>query len=239
MKKGMRKNMSKISSKIIKENLLILISVVIVGFNLVIDIIPNLMLDTKMKLITYIFSMILVFIDMKIKCKKFSNKEQYIKRGLTIIFIIYSILISTLLFVDGNYRRFGSNVKIFSKEHFEYYSNLIPFRTIYAFLSRIVEGTINLNAVLTNILGNIIVFAPYGILVPIIFKDKFDNVKNFILLMIGTVFIVECIQFITMNGALDIDDLILNVLGAVIMYGLMKVKIIKQIVYKIIGKELE
>ena len=67
--------MSKISSKIIKENLLILISVVIVGFNLVIDIIPNLMLDTKMKLITYIFSMILVFIDMKIKCKKFSNKE--------------------------------------------------------------------------------------------------------------------------------------------------------------------
>lgn len=67
--------MSKISSKIIKENLLILISVVIVGFNLVIDIIPNLMLDTKMKLITYIFSMILVFFDMKIKCKKFSNKE--------------------------------------------------------------------------------------------------------------------------------------------------------------------
>ena len=48
------------------------------------------------------------------------------------------------------------------------------------------------------------------------------------------VFVVECIQFITKSGTFDVDDIILNVLGAVIVYGISKIKVVKKLVDNII-----
>ncbi len=219
-----------------KKNWVIIISAIIIFCMVCLDLFcTNLMLDIKFKLIVYIFVSALVFIDMKIKNKKETDenqKEKNRKKALIIIFIIYTILIMSLLLFDNSYRRFGmwDNINLFSKEHFEFYSNFIPFKTIYDFVQRTIQGNINTNIVFTNIVGNIVVFAPYGLFIPMIFKDKFSNLKNFTLLMVGIVFIVECVQFITMKGAFDIDDLILNVFGAIIVFGLMKVKKIRMFV---------
>lgn len=51
--------------------------------------------------------------------------------------------------------------------------------------------------------------------------------------MIITVLIVELIQFITFTGQLDVDDIILNTLGAVIVYGLMKTKLAQKLLDKL------
>lgn len=48
--------------------------------------------------------------------------------------------------------------------------------------------------------------------------------------MISIVFAVECVQFITRNGAFDIDDLILNVFGAVVVFGFIKLEGIRKMV---------
>lgn len=225
--------------KKVKSCILLIISGVLVLWSLCIDLTPNLILSTEGKLITYIIAMILVFIDMKIKNRKEENqieKEKKRKRGVTLIFIIYSILLFTLLFLDGNYRRLGfeGEIQLFSKQHFEFYSNIIPCATIFSFFTKYMEHNINLNIVITNLLGNIIAFAPFGIFLPIIFKEKINNVKKFILSMINIVFVVECIQFITKSGTFDVDDIILNVLGAVIVYGISKIKVVKKLVDNII-----
>ena len=140
--------------------------------------------------------------------------------------------------LDGSYRKstFGKNtgITLFSKEHFKYFSNFIPFKTICSFAKRLSEGTINLNIVLTNILGNIIAFSPFGIIIPKISNNKFSDIRKFTLLMIIIVFFVECIQFITFMGTFDVDDFILNVLGAVIMFGFMKIEFINKILEKIL-----
>ena len=52
--------------------------------------------------------------------------------------------------------------------------------------------------------------------------------------MIIIVFIVECIQFITKSGTFDVDDIILNVLGATIMYGITRIKKVKELIEKIL-----
>ena len=213
-----------------------IVAIVLIVFNLYIDLMPNTYMDTKFKVFTYIFPVILFFIKMKMENKRIIDDEQkqnnrqiFLKKAL----IIYSILLSALLLADGNYRRLdygNTNIKLFSKQHFEMYSNFIPFSTIYSFFERSVNGTINNNIVIVNIIGNIIAFSPYGIFIPMIFKEKFSNIKTFLLFMIGIVFIFECIQFITMNGTFDIDDIILNVSGAMIVFGLVKIKKVEKFI---------
>ncbi|MCI8586988.1 MAG: VanZ family protein [Clostridia bacterium] len=222
-----------------KKYILLMIAGLLILFSICIDLAPNLILPIKEKLIIYIIAMLLVYIDMKMKNKREENKieiEKNRKIGITLIFIIYSILLVTLLFFDGNYRRMGfkGQIKIFSKEHFEFYSNIVPFATITSFFTKYIENNINLSIVVINILGNIIAFAPFGIFLPILYKDKINNIKKFILTMIIIVFIVECIQFITKSGTFDVDDIILNVLGATIMYGITRIKKVKELIEKIL-----
>lgn len=219
-----------------RKNLFIIIAGILVICVFGFDLLPNVYLDTGFKIAIYLLACILVFMDMKLKNRKLEKeeeKEQNRKKYVTIIFIIYACFLVSLLLLDSQYRRFGdfqNSIRLFSKEHFEYFSNLIPFRTIYDFLARIGQGTINISIVFTNLIGNLLAFAPFGILIPIIFKEKFSNVRNFTFLMIGIVLVVEFIQFVTMYGAFDVDDLILNVVGAVIVFGLMKVKGVRKFV---------
>ena len=46
--------------------------------------------------------------------------------------------------------------------------------------------------------------------------------------------LVEILQFITYRGSTDIDDIILNTIGASIVYMLMKTKVIKKLLEKVI-----
>ena len=52
--------------------------------------------------------------------------------------------------------------------------------------------------------------------------------------MIIITLIVEVLQFITFRGSTDIDDIILNTLGAVIVYIIMKTRFVKKLLKKVI-----
>jgi glycopeptide antibiotics resistance protein len=90
--------------------------------------------------------------------------------------------------------------------------NLIPFSTIYFFLS----GKVNFLISFYNLAANVALFIPYGILLMITGR-KSSKVK-FILLPFVFITIIECLQYITHRGSLDIDDLILNLIGVFIGY---------------------
>lgn len=88
--------------------------------------------------------------------------------------------------------------------------SMMPFSFVIDFLN----GEASLSNMLKNALGNIAVFIPLGIIVPVFFQ-KF-NVKHVVLCGIIISFIIEIIQYITGLGITDIDDLILNTLGTFI-----------------------
>lgn len=80
-----------------------------------------------------------------------------------------------------------------------------------------------------NLLGNLLLFLPMGVFLPLIFKEKFNKFSKFLVFILVTVILVEVLQFITFLGSLDIDDFILNVIGAMIGF------LIYKICNKIIG----
>lgn len=72
-----------------------------------------------------------------------------------------------------------------------------------------------------------------GFFIPILMGNKIRNWLQFTLLMIIIVFFVELLQFVFNVGVADVDDIVLNTLGALIVYGLMQTKLIQNILKKI------
>ncbi|RKD30123.1 hypothetical protein BET03_05185 [Thermohalobacter berrensis] len=95
------------------------------------------------------------------------------------------------------------------------YSNFIPMKTIFYYL--ISEDNIKISKL--NIGANIIAFIPLGFILPFLIERLKKLSKIFIIAFIISL-IFELIQLITGIGVFDVDDLILNVLGAILGFGI-------------------
>ncbi|WP_270340932.1 MULTISPECIES: VanZ family protein [Bacillus] len=94
--------------------------------------------------------------------------------------------------------------------------NLVPFRSTIRYLTEF--DSYNLDIVLMNTLGNVLIFIPFGFLLPLLFK-QINNVKMASKIFIKFILLIESLQLLTFTGVFDIDDIILNMLGALIGYG--------------------
>lgn len=98
--------------------------------------------------------------------------------------------------------------------------SLVPFRTIRLFLDVLDHPQYRLHAVV-NLFGNIIMFIPLGLLLPKVFP-KLGKLWKTLLTAAAIIIAVETAQLLTLLGTCDIDDLILNLPGTAIGYGLHK-----------------
>lgn len=96
--------------------------------------------------------------------------------------------------------------------------NLIPFRTIVNYIKYS-----NAFSSFINIFGNVLIFLPFGYLVPLLYKE-FKKLKNLIYLSIIFSFSIEVVQFFV-GRSVDIDDLLLNTLGAILGFLIYKRKV--------------
>ncbi len=96
-----------------------------------------------------------------------------------------------------------------------YRYNLMPFVEIRRFWKY--RDQLGNFAVFSNIFGNVIGFLPWGFILPIIFRRMS---RVFLIFLSGFLLslTVEVIQLISKVGCFDVDDLILNTLGAVLGY---------------------
>lgn len=125
-----------------------------------------------------------------------------------IFFVIYILALVYFLFLSEEYGRR-------SMQNQDYHYNLILFREIRRFwVHRRKVGSV---AAFLNIFGNIIGFLPFGFILPVIHR----NLKNFwlvTLLGLALSLIVETLQLVLKVGCFDVDDLLLNTVGAALGY---------------------
>ena len=94
---------------------------------------------------------------------------------------------------------------------FPFRINLIPFVNLFDYDSK--------KDLLLNVIGNTAMFIPSGIVLPIIYR----KLNNFWKVIAAGAMISLCIEIIQLPfrvRASDVDDLILNVLGVAIGYGI-------------------
>lgn len=134
-------------------------------------------------------------------------KKQIIPLGLLVLYCV--ILMEVLVLKSLPLIRVGHMMFNFGGTQ-DGPANLIPFKTIFYYLS----GRNGFLIAAINIIGNIIALVPLGLLMPFVFPTM--NWKNTILLAIITGLLIETTQAILHIGIFDIDDVLLNGLGVII-----------------------
>ena len=109
-------------------------------------------------------------------------------------------------------------------EELKWNLNLVPFRTIKDYLAVLIwhrNGYLVSNAFL-NLAGNVAAFVPLGFFLPCLWK-QLRSIQNLLLCSGAVILLVELIQLFTLRGCCDIDDFLLNFLGAALGFPLWKV----------------
>lgn len=129
--------------------------------------------------------------------------------GFSIIYVLFLIFI---FFIKG---RGGVLSGASFKEYVSMMCNFIPFKTIGDYIIALKEQRMNLIIPLGNLGGNFIIFMPFAYII-----HSFTKIKEryFLLITFIIILIIEIIQLFTRSGSFDIDDLILNMLGAGFAY---------------------
>lgn len=137
-------------------------------------------------------------------------------------FVIYCFIVSDIVLLSRIHMfRVDAWLEIWERRYrLQYGINLIPFQTIVTYIKSILRGDIVAIAI-RNLAGNLLMFLPLGIYLPLIWK-KCRNLKTTLLFSLTALIAIEILQFVTLLGSLDVDDLILNLLGIIIGYGLWK-----------------
>ena len=121
------------------------------------------------------------------------------KHVLHILIFFYSVGLLILLFFRPSNQSYGA-------------INLIPFNTIHFYLS----GTVDFLIAFYNLGANIGLFIPFGLYYVCLTKKP--TMKKLLIITLLAISTIEVLQYITKRGSLDIDDLMLNVLGVYIGY---------------------
>lgn len=135
-----------------------------------------------------------------------AGRRSYRRRALWVLMAYYLAILSVLLFFGGLFhvdRAWGSAV------------NLEPFYTIRRFFYHY-RRTGSLSS-LWNLLGNIVILIPLGVLLPMMFRPLrrfWLTLPLIALFAIG----VEYLQWHTGVGVADVDDSILNFAGGLVGY---------------------
>ncbi len=131
---------------------------------------------------------------------------------LIFIYIIYFLFMAKILLFKN-----VSITEIFSSER-EISRRLVltPFWSIMKYYN---SG--NLWASLLNVVGNVVIFVPFGVYLMLYSKHKtaIKAVKT----VLFTSLSVEVVQFVLDIGIADIDDITLNVLGGLVGVGVYKI----------------
>jgi len=212
------------------------VSFFILLFCIKIRLTPNINLNTSSRLTLLLIVCVLIYLGGLILIKKLDYNKKILKVNLIIYFLIYTVTIFSLTLFDEIYGRQGLIIIDWDKDLLNQYLessfNIIPFNTIKLFTQGYMNGIVNYKNFSVNIIGNLLAFMPYGIFLPLIFKST-NKYYRFLITMILIVVIIELLQFVTMSGSCDIDDLILNVLGATVIYWISRIKLINKLIKKV------
>lgn len=103
-------------------------------------------------------------------------------------------------------------------------ANFVPFYSVYYYL---VSRQEPLNVGLVNVFGNILLFVPFGFLLPLTLR-WFRTLKSALLLIGLTSLGFEVTQMLMAIGVFDIDDVLFNTIGGATGYAFFRLLTLRE-----------
>ena len=160
------------------------------------------------------------------KTKETGVKYKIMKNRICALFLFYVILIVDFTLIDDALGRDIFGVLQWNTAEFNRYinesTNLIPFETLKLFLNALKSGTLPFWSVFENVFGNFVAFMPLPFFTVCLFK-KINKWYTVFAVALISVLLIELLQLLLLTGSSDIDDVILNVSGAMLFYALLRI----------------
>lgn len=119
-----------------------------------------------------------------------------LKKFYKIIIIPYTLFLLYLMFLGmGRY---------------QYEDNIVRIEPVLATI-KFIEDTIQWKDIIRIVLGNIVMFIPFGFLGWVF--PQLKDLKNLLFSFMSAIIIAEALQYFTRMGIFEVDDIILNTLG--------------------------
>lgn len=134
------------------------------------------------------------------------------------LFALYGALMLWLLF-----GRSGAVEGLTYWEQVAMSYNLTPLHTVIKYIRLLDSQNPGLvRTAVINLFGNVIMFVPLGFLLPRVFP-KLGKLWKTLAATTVIIILVELAQLFSLMGSCDVDDLILNVLGSAVGYGIHRI----------------
>ncbi len=139
------------------------------------------------------------------------------KAALYLTAVLFAVYVSVMLWMMI-FGRIGTVVFDSYGNYLKEHTSFVPLRFAFDYIGSVQnEGIYNYR--LGNIIGNTVLFIPLGIFLPCFFKSICSLKKLFVSVTI-IILVIELVQLIFLLGSFDVDDIILNCLGASVGYWL-------------------
>lgn len=149
-------------------------------------------------------------------------QKKMVKQAHHVLFIIYLFNIIWILFLDKDFGRNYETLKQYPMMNFDI------FATLRLFIHGYHIGALSLEKLCMNIVGNLIIFMPMAYFLPYYFQSQRHGFV-FLWTMGIMVLSVEVIQVVMKTGTGDIDDFLLNMIGVIIFYVILKIGHIERV----------
>lgn len=146
------------------------------------------------------------------ECSAGCIRNKIFKLIIIFMFAFYLIAVAFVYYKTRYYHPTISHL-----DHIRLNSNFIPFKTVWEYAEHIKNETVNFDSIIWNLLGNLILYLPFGGFMPLIFS-KLRSFKKTFCVSLAVILLAELSQMLFRYGRFDVDDIILNAAGTAIGY---------------------
>lgn len=154
-------------------------------------------------------------------------RRRAVRTALFALFAFYcAALFGALIVSRVDYRTFWQTNAEYWK-NFDVMTNFNPLETVRLYLNAIKHNYIGMEIPLSNLIGNAILFMPMAVFLPCLFRPM-RKLWLFAITVTLIFVTVEALQLALSCGSCDVDDVLLNLTGTLIVFGILKIPAIQR-----------
>lgn len=159
-------------------------------------------------------------------------RKKTVRIALFVLFGFYLLsLIGALIVSRLDFARFDEAAAYY-RAHLDLMTNFRPLETVLLYIRALQHNYIGMEIPLSNLVGNMLLFMPMALFLPCLFRPM-RKFWVFLLVMTFVLAAVEGLQFLLSCGSCDIDDVLLNLLGTSMVYGILKIPVFKRLLERL------
>ncbi len=159
-------------------------------------------------------------------------RRKAVRISFFVLFVFYcAVLLGALIISRVDYVTFAQTKQDYW-DHFDLMTNFHPFETIRLYINAIKYDYIGMEIPLSNLVGNAMLFMPMAVFLPCLFRSM-RKLWVFTLTMLLLLIAIEALQLLLACGSCDVDDILLNLTGTLIIFGILKIPFLHRLLIQL------